>query len=312
MKFLALAGFALCVGHPSAQGMDGGEVTRDVVLLRAEPLSLAQGGPRYRLHTEPEVLRVEFALINKTPGELVYDQEVVRTLTVTARHTDGAQIPVVTRWEEGVILPDERGRSAPSYVNGPVTLGPRITPSWVVAVSRQDGKPFTAGDYTVSVTTPSIAAIVRKADGTAWVGRDLHGLWDLRFVVQPPSSADELKAQYRWAVRDAFARRDYEEALIVLTLLKAEDPSDLDAQLQEANALSLVGRYREAITRYEQLIPRLSNAAAFTFRTGLARSYLGAADEANARRVLLERGVPADTVGAEIESLRESFVPPAR
>jgi Flp pilus assembly protein TadD len=101
--------------------------------------------------------------------------------------------------------------------------------------------------------------------------------------------------------------RAFDEAIDAFMKLSAELPDDATVLLELGAAYSLAGRFNEAIAALEPALAIVDEITAVREMELLARSYLGASDEANARRVLRERGDTPSAVDTVIEGLRDSL-----
>ena len=65
-----------------------------------------------------------------------------------------------------------------------------------------------------------------------------------------------------------------------------------------------LGQYREAIARFEEIMPRASGAGWNLVRMALARAYIAIRDEANALRVLRGSGLSEEAIASQLSELR--------
>lgn len=66
----------------------------------------------------------------------------------------------------------------------------------------------------------------------------------------------------------------------------------------------ILRRYRDAIARFEEIMPRASRDGFSPTRLTLARAYMAIRDEANAVRVLSGSGLPEERINSELAQLR--------
>ena len=313
-RCVALFALALCGPYAAAQVKDDGVVEHVVSIAGAEQLlPTVQGGiltfPQpgtYRAYIEPRALHVQIGLHHDSSDVLLFDQDRVRKTTVHITSGDVTDVPVVSRWLTGVLLPAEWGLVSVCK-EGPVETESAAIATWTMALEHDDGMAFANGEYRIRVTIPRAESFVFKPRGGPWKGRSPQpssGAWELRLSVRPPTSRADWISMYRWKARDGFSRYAWLEVLDTYSEWLKFDPTDSEAALGRAGILMMLRRFREAIPLYQKAIPVVESTMT-SHRQMLARAYVGVGDEAGAVRVLRLGGVSEAKLAAALQDSRD-------
>ena len=287
-------------GAPSAGQRQDGPLSGSVVT----GLDQLPGSPvTYRLYAETRELAFGYNLVNESSTTaLRIDQEAWQGSFGLIAQRDGAEIPVTVRWSEDVRLgEDAKHMFVPRGL--PIVLEPRQVAVWPIAIGRADGELFTAGRYVFTLGTVNARAAVRTSDGEPWNGLIPERLGQLVFVVAPPTSAAERARMHEIAADGANVRGDASEALAAYHRQLDVDPTNLRAKEMIGHMNLRLGRYREAIVWFEQVVVAGRSGQTTLLRI-LASAYVGAGDEASAIRVLRTAGISQANIRAEIENAK--------
>jgi hypothetical protein len=284
----------------AAQQSENGEVSWDIAVEDAEYL----GSPArtYRAYSETEQLQLRLSVMNLSEAAVTIDQSLLPTMLEVRLGETGRETPVTVEW-----LPEvhQRGDVVPQVHIGPVYLGPQTGAGWRVVVRRQDGEKFVAGEYVITFWMHQLRSAVRTTDDRGWMGRVFDGPGKVALVVQPPTTPADRAKMHNMRARDAAMRREFLDALNAYSLASAAEPSNGEAIVGAANVYMILGRYREAIARVEEIMPRVSRDGLSPTRLTLARAYMAIRDEANALRVLRGSGLSEEKIASKLSELRQ-------
>jgi hypothetical protein len=301
-RWLATVGVMWIAGAASALAQEPEELVRwSFRMLYAEELKAPPVG--YRGFAETDELRFVFSLVNDSgTTSLRIDQPRLRA-TFWLNMRRGGEIPLGVRWLHEVSS-SETFKWTPIGPDESVVVAPRNSVTWMVVVARVDGQPFSAGEYLMSLGTVNTRSAVQRDDGGPWTGRlpERAEGGELAIHIRPPSSNAERARMHGIAGAIADAQGALEEALEEYSRLFELDPTNGRTRELLGYANMKLGRYREAISHFEQLFagrtedPVLSQV--------LAQAYVNAGDEGNALRVLRMSGRPENRISAEMILLR--------
>jgi hypothetical protein len=286
----------------AAQATDDGVLSLHLTPEDADQIS-GTLPPQYRLYVEPESLRLGLLLGNESEEPIVVDQHSMEGLLRLRLATAGANVtsvPVVVQWLPEIRLPGE-WTTAPNS-SAPLTIEPGKGVSWIISLSRGDGRRFSRGTYTLTYEVPNLQSVVRKPTGSPWIGRTPSRPTSVPLVIALPQTPREMSAVHKLAARQALLRRDLDEQAAAYSRALVADPTDTMAVSGLANSLLSLRRYKEAIPLYERLLQ--GGARDSQTYLNAAQAYMGLADEANARRVLGAAGFSPERIQAAVARFR--------
>ena len=255
--------------------------------------------PGHRSYVELDAIRFTIEMGNESMVPLVVDQ--VKLHDAYAVHVGGdAPIAADLRWI--AIQGFEADRPAPLVDQEPVLIKPQEFVKWTVAIHRADGKPFTWGDYPVSLELGDVRRAVSTLDGRIWDGRLMEKTVYERLVsVKAPRTSGETARRHSIAAMQARARGDTEAGLQAMILAAAADPS---LELNVIPWYVRAGRYQEAIAKTEERIAR----GLYYDRSALdllAYAYVAVGEYNKATGTLQRAGVPQADVADALSRVRQ-------
>ena len=289
-----------CGGAVTGQVVDNGELYWDIAVEDVEYL----GNPArtYRAYLETEQLQLRLSVMNNSEEAITIQQASLPAMLEVRVADANRETPVTVEW-----LPEvqRRGDITPHVQIGPVYLEPHTGAGWRVLVRRQDGERFLAGEYVITFWMHQLRSAVRTTDDRAWTGSVFDGPGKIGLVVQPATTAADRAKMHNMRARDATTRRAYLDALDAYSLASAADPANIEAKYGAGYVYMILGRYRDAIARFEAVLPAFSDGFS-PARLTLARAYIEIRDEANALRVLRGSGLTEQRVASKISELRQA------
>lgn len=284
-----------CLAQPSAASQAG------MVTLGLEVPRMTNYG---RVFARPEAFPVQVVVSNGTNRNILLDPRLARQALSPSLAWAGSSLNTDVAWQDGVLVAGEP--EARTLGDEAVPLAPGMSARLTVTLTRRDGEPLDEGDYTVRVTTTTFRRAILREDGAPFDGRVLvpDGVRTKSVTVALPRSAREQAEAHLVEASDAFARKDNDRLLAAYRAAAQAAPS-LRSELDALIGVTYMGmrRYREAAESFERAFANTGLVPGDVI-VDLAHAYLGAGDEANARRVLRQVGYSDDRVNTEITKLR--------
>lgn len=264
------------------------------------PAGAATPEPRsYRLWQVDDHISMSFALSNDSADELTIDTDAIfKAIRVTVQ--SDTPIAIVTEWENRIT---RSGNDGTFPLDRSLVLAAHTGFAVSASLRREDGEAFAAQTYAIAVSLRDARTAMRGPTGGTWQGALLPETV-INLEIAAPRDPRETAFRYRAQGSQALAKRRYGDALAAFSSALAADPENLEATAGLGHAYLLLNRYRDAITVYERILPRVVTAQHNAIPQMLAFSYVLSNDEPNARRVLGLAGLPAAAIDREMERLR--------
>ncbi len=252
----------------------------------------------HRSYVELNSVHFVISMVNESSVPVAVDQARLRQV-ITARVATSADVPVSLRWLRfQAFTPDT---PLPRSENGTAVIEAREAATWTVSITRDDGLPFTWGEYLVLLNVGSLRNAVSTPDGGTWGGRVMEGGAYKRLVsIKPPATSAETGRRWGIAAGAARQRGDNEAALDAMARAADADPSLRD---NLAPLYLATGRYKEAIASYERIAAR-DGLRDLTAKF-LAQAYIGVGENGKAMQALEKGRVPPEEVANEFARMRQ-------
>jgi hypothetical protein len=263
----------------------------DVQLEHSERVSDALL-PTWRLYDRPAAVETRWVFKNE---EGLEPCSIVPSafLSGVGRHvvTDNQSIPTSIQWAASGKWITDAGATELNQEER-VLLGEDERLAWTASIVRNDGRPWSIGEYRVTVDVSSALTDV-TCSGKPWSGRAVKSgrvVW----ILAEASSIESRKVKYRIdAHRDLSEGRPAEAVQKYRALIEL-DPSDRSAYAPLGEALMASGQFREAVMALEIALPSSLRREASLVPDTLAYAYVVLKDERNARRIVRLSGPERD------------------
>jgi hypothetical protein len=213
----------------------------------------------------------------------------------------GRTVSIAVEWQKAEIVTVD-SIDVPSWVSSTQVLAPGDRVHCSGVIRREDsGTPFGLAEHRLTLDLGSAVRTLQSPAGTEWNGRIVErGEVTLR-VLEVRNAADVRRKRMHDAARAA-ARDDYATALREYLQVLRDDPGGIDAHAGAGKMYMWLGRFREAVIEFEQVLPSYVGVRS-ALPSYLAFSYLSVGDSAKAE-ALLRSAYGPEGARRELEVLR--------
>lgn len=238
---------------------------------------------------------------------LVLPPDFIRQLRLSVADGDGRSQPVETRWSGARLVASRVDYKI--LVEQAATLGPSDRVEIEGAIVRTDGREFMLGDYNVTLDVRIAAKGIRTAIGGPWSGRyEPQGAISVQLI--EPRNPSEQRAKRIIEAQRALDREESLDALSRYLALVQTDARDIEARVGAGRAYLQLGRFREAATELETVLPSIAGHRSLVY-LWLAHAYVGTGDTPKAESLLRQLFLPNE-VPRQIQAMREDVNRPGR
>jgi hypothetical protein len=191
---------------------------------------------------------------------------------------------------------------APISLDSAIRVLPQEAVSLAVEVHQGQREPFVPGELVITATANDAFTDLRAVDGTQARIAFVHST-SISLRVGPPANNREQSTIFRRQA-DQVKSKNPLEAIRLLQLATAADPSDTRSLLELGEAYLDAKQYRNSIPIFQRVAQgrRLSGHSSVPYL--LALGHVGDGNEAEARRVLRAAGISEEGVESSIRRFR--------